>query len=352
MHAQQPGGLGDRQGRVGGSWRKRGRHGSWRKCELDGAEPTNLTVLANRPMVPARSALRPARSAGRRRGSPRPAPSPIATTASSAKRRVADEPRALAGAARVAADRRPGSARRASDDQRDRQPATPRPAPAATRPAPTRSRDGARRRRQDEPEGDQRRRRRPGRPSRRAAGAGRPRPGRASPRTARAWSGRAGGRARPRAAARRSSSRPGTPTTMACSTDETCSIRSRTGVSRAVSRRHPVGDVGGRPDRFARHDDEPVVERGVVDGDRHRAPRGPRTGRARGRPRTTTQSAPRRELEPGPAEDERAMGVVLELGLGVDPAADLDVARPARRPSARASATVTSGVDASSRPTR
>ena len=38
------------------------------------------------------------------------------------------------------------------------------------------------------------------------------------------------------------------------------------------------------------------------------------------------------QLETGPAEDERAMGVVLELVLGVDPAADPDVASgPGRR---------------------
>ena len=34
-------------------------------------------------------------------------------------------------------------------------------------------------------------------------------------------------------------------------------------------------------------------------------------------------------LEPGPPEDERAVRVVLELVLGVDPAADPDVARRA-----------------------
>ena len=53
VHAEQPGGLGDRQGRVRGSGREGGWHGSLRKCEVDRAEPTNLTVLANRPMVPA-----------------------------------------------------------------------------------------------------------------------------------------------------------------------------------------------------------------------------------------------------------------------------------------------------------
>ena len=89
--------------------------------------------------------------------------------------------------------------------------------------------------------------------------------------------------------------------------------------------RDAVGDVGRRADRFAGHDDQPRVERGVIDGDpvetfahlevdalapvleRDPAPVGP-------------------QLQARPAKDERTVGVVLELLLGVDPAADPDVA--------------------------
>ena len=58
------------------------------------------------------------------------------------------------------------------------------------------------------------------------------------------------------------------------------------------------------------------------------------------------------ELQPGPPEDERPMGVVLEVGLGVDPALDRDVARRARRRASAPRRPSTTGVDASSRPTR
>ena len=115
--------------------------------------------------------------------------------------------------------------------------------------------------------------------------------------------------------------------------------------------RDAVGDVGGRADRFARDDDEPDVERRVVDGDRVEALADlERHALPVVLERHPAAVAP--ELEAGPPEDERAMGVVLELVLGVDPAADLDVARRPPAASARASATLTSGVEASSRPTR
>ena len=116
---------------------------------------------------------------------------------------------------------------------------------------------------------------------------------------------------------------------MACSTDETCSTRRRTGVVGAVPAGTRSGDVRGGPDRLARDDDEPGVERGVVDRRSRRGPRGPRTTRSR-RSSNDDPRAVGPELEAGPAEDERAMGVVLELVLGVDPAADPDVARRGR----------------------
>ena len=105
VHAKQPGGLGDRQGRVRGSGGEGGRHVSLRKCEVDRPEPTNLTVLANSPMVPARSTRRVARSVGRRRASrpptrPRSRRPPAGRTAG--RRRALDPGRSCAGRRRSA----------------------------------------------------------------------------------------------------------------------------------------------------------------------------------------------------------------------------------------------------------
>ena len=192
----------------------------------------------------------------------------MTTTASTANSGVADQAGSLAGAARVAARPGPGSARRPGRSERSASQAasatataaTSRPrgpvtttAPITARTSPTAisAETAARgRRRRDE------------RPPR-----ARPRPGRASPRRARAWSGRAAGRDRPTAAARRPRRGSARRATIACSTDETCSTRSRTGVVGGGPGRDAVGDVGRGADRFARDDDEPGVERGVVDGD-------------------------------------------------------------------------------------
>ena len=97
-------------------------------------------------------------------------------------------------------------------------------------------------------------------------------------------------------------------------------MRSRTGVAGAVPVGHAVGHVGGGPDRFARHDDEAVVERVGVDGDPSRPSRTSNGTRLA----AVLDRAPSRR-RPGPAsrvrrKHERPVGVVLELGLGVDAA--------------------------------
>ena len=95
---------------------------------------------------------------------------------------------------------------------------------------------------------------------------------------------------RPRPAVSRgapASSRPGTPTTIACSTDETCSTQQADRRPGCGPGRHPIDEVGRGPDRFARDDDEPDVERARRRRRWPRAPRGSRTAPAPGRPRTT-----------------------------------------------------------------
>ena len=103
MHAKQPGGLGDRQGRVGGSWTE-----GW-SARLDGGNVKSIAPSLpisqflpigrwSRPVSRVRPAGQPDVGEGRARRQPRP----ITTTASTAKPRVADEPGSLAGAARVA----------------------------------------------------------------------------------------------------------------------------------------------------------------------------------------------------------------------------------------------------------
>ena len=146
------------------------------------------------------------------------------------------------------------------------------------------------------------------------------------------------------------SSSPGTPMTMACSTEETCSTHSRTGVVDAVPAGTRSATSRRGADRFARHHDEPDIEGGIVDDDPVQAV----ADLERDAPAVVLEVDPAivpADLEARPAKDERPVRVVLELVLGVDPAADPDVAwRPAAR--ATASATLTWGVEARSRPTR
>ena len=201
-------------------------------------------------------------------------------------------------------------------------PTTRSPRPTASKPAATSGRSRARRR-----------------------------SGRASPRRARAWSGRAAGRGRRSCAARRPSSRLGTPSTIACSTDETCSIRRRTGVSRASRRaRDPGRRPRCRPTRAGRR--RARCRARVVDDDRVEALADLEADRAPGCPRRSPSPSLAADLEARPAEDQRPVGVVLELVLGVDPAVRPGRSAAGPAASARASATLTSGVEASRRPTR
>ena len=98
--------------------------------------------------------------------------------------------------------------------------------------------------------------------------------------------------------------------------------------------RDAVGDVGGGADRFAGHDHEPGVEGRVVDGDPVEAVADLELD-ALAAVLERDPAPIATHLEPGPAEDERPVRVVLELVLGVDPAADPDVAGRAAREAAR-----------------
>ena len=94
---------------------------------------------------------------------------------------------------------------------------------------------------------------------------------------------------------------------------------------RRRARGDPVRSVGGLPHRLARDDDEASVERGMVDGDRLEAVAQLEIDGGGvlvdGHPvRAASQ------LDPGAAQDERAVGVILELVLGVDAPPDRDVA--------------------------
>ena len=292
------------------------------------AETTNLTVLANSPMVPAARTGPPVRpvSRGRRRGSRTTAADADHDDGQHREARVADESRALAGAARIAAAvpglgeaavetsattsqpparRRSPTRRRRLTRRRRRWPATQRRAPMSTTP-PARQATATSGRRRSPPvrtriASDALER---GQDQRATQTGGQPR---------RAGVVEAGHADHDRHARPTRPARPG----------------SRTGVAGAV----PGGTRSARSaavaDGFARDDDEPDVERGVVDGDRVEALADLERRPAPGRPRTTTHPS-RPDLQTGPPEDERAVGVVLELVLGIDPSADLDVARPAR----------------------
>ena len=227
----------------------------------------------------------------------------------------------------------PGLGDAASDGQRDQRASHASQATAATcAGARSRSRDGADDG-QPEPDRDRARARRPGKPPRRAAGAGRRRSGRASPRRGSSVVSTSG-RPRPadQARLRRPSSRLG-----------------HAEHDRVLDRRDLLDPAAGPASRVR---SRAARDRGrrprcrPIRAGRRRARRRARRRRRRSpsRPSRTsngTRSRPSSnvdpavvaaELEARPAEDERAVGVVLELVLGIDPAADPDVARPGRRP--------------------
>ena len=266
-----------------GRGRKGGRHGSMRKCEVD------LPSLPISQFLPIVRWSRP-RSALRSGGHPDPGERGHDGTESDhddrharAKQRVADQPRTLARAARIARPGAPGSAmpRRDHRDEPASRPARRR----ATAPVDG-SRDGADDGRQQaepdehDPAGEAGRR--DERPAALAAGQDPHRLGRA-----RAWSARAGGPARPSGAAPPAPSRPGTPSHDRVLDRRDLLDQQADRRRRAPSRRDAVGQVGRGPDRFARDDHEPDVERGIVDGDRVEALAELEGHRARGRPRTT-----------------------------------------------------------------
>ena len=287
-----------------------------RKCEVDSGEPTKLTVLANRTMVPAGS-VADARlgQTGRRPASGARPPRPMASTAPTASNGSPDEARPLARAARVATGT-PGSARRPRRSRRSRATSRPRPSAARARASFARMSLTPPTRR---PARQPRRGAGPGRrPVRRRPAIGLPR--RPSARTRIASSGssvvRISGRPRP-ADMRGSPARvePGTPSTIACSTDETCSIRSRTGRVGAVPARHAIRDVGApsRPTRAATTTSPASRAASSI----AIASRPSRT--SNGDPLAAvvedrSSSPSRSSCEAGPPEDERAVGVVLEVG--------------------------------------
>ena len=270
VHAEEPGGLGDRQGRVRWSWRDGGRHGSWRKCEVDGPSlPISQFLPIVRWSQPAQASSSRRQADvdegrhDRRRRRSRP---PRGSRTAGSPTRPGPWPE-LRGSPPAPA---PGSARRPARPAR--RPATsrrPRPRMTATRRARAAHDDGARRAastsattispRPPTEAGRRDQRSAAGPPSARTRIAssgsrvvrtsGRPRPAdmRGSPVASRRRARRARSRARP--------TRPGRPA-------------AGPGSSAAVPAGHAVGDVGRGPDRFARDDDEARVERGVVDGDR------------------------------------------------------------------------------------
>ena len=114
-----------------------------------------------------------------------------------------------------------------------------------------------------------------------------------------------------------------------------------------------VGRVSGGADRFSRDHDQTRVERRVVDGDASRALRGPRTARVpaivEGRPAAAAarcRGASGGRRADGGARPRNRSRSRCDRGSGHIAGDAGPVAN------ARASATVTSGVDASSRPTR
>src|SRR4029078_10828765 len=102
------------------------------------------------------------------------------------------------------------------------------------------------------------------------------------------------------------------------------------GRRRVWSARGPARQVGGRAARLARADDEPGIQRCVVNADRVEAladfeP----DGLSLILEHPPVAAGPR--LETRPPEDERSMVSVLELLVGVDAAVDPDVPAATRR---------------------
>ena len=136
---------------------------------------------------------------------------------------------------------------------------------------------------------------------------------------------------RPARARRSSSAAPagpgdGTPSTIACSTDETCSMSRRTGVSGAV----PAGTRSGASPAV------PTDSRGMTTSPASSAAASMAMASRPSRTSNGTASRPILDrpplpsvpqLQAGPAQDERPVGVVLELVLGVHASADPHVAR-------------------------
>ena len=305
------------------------------------AEPSNLTVLANRPKVPTTHGSDAAAARGARR-SGAPAARRRADVTSDGDQRLRQRARSPTHRAPTASpDRRrgqdPGRAARVAAGRPRSVPATPpAPLPVAS--------DRLERRPRRQPtaqhaiSAD--------RDEARSTAAERPTASASPARTRIASSGSsvvrtAGDRGRRsstschspgprRDAERRSRARPTRPARCAAGP-----------ASPGGARRAPVGRVRGRPDRFARDHDQA----------RHRARRASTAISSRPS-RTSNGDAPRGCSSNGPpavaaadaarrvaAEHERPMGVVLELVLGVDPAVDPDVARAGRRRARRASAT-------------
>ena len=242
--------------------------------------------------------------------------------------RVADEPRSLAGAARVAGGALVGTGVAASaatgargrDDEADRGRGR-RPRIPATRrsqaTASTTHQIGAQRQRDHARRPSARRRRawsRDGRP--RAA---------ASPPGPRAWT-RSAAAAGPDAGwPRRRHRVTGMPHAIAWSTLLSCSIRSRTGVSRGRSAGTRSGTSAAVPSDSRETTTSPTSSASASMAIRSR----PSTISNATAWRDVLERGPglaRAGLEPGPAVDQRPMVLVLELVLGVDPARDGDVA--------------------------
>ncbi len=112
--------------------------------------------------------------------------------------------------------------------------------------------------------------------------------------------------------------------------DDTSWTRRRTGVAGSVPAGRRSGHVGRGADRLARQHDQAVVEVLVADAD----PVEPFVDLERDGLAPIIDGPPVRsvaDLQPRPPEHERAVGVVLEVGLGIDAAGDLDVPRRSAR---------------------
>ena len=109
----------------------------------------------------------------------------------------------------------------------------------------------------------------------------------------------------------------GTPATIACSTDDTCSIRSRSGVDRRRAGGDAVRGVGDRADRLPR---QRRRARRPGRADRWRSRRAPRAPRSR-RPRAARRSSP--------------ATAAPRAGSGPDAAPAVDGRRPRTRPRRR-----------------